>query len=70
VSMPEGEEMHTLPQNLPRPAADVTIHPLLEDIKKLNLDAMTPLEALNHLHTLKEKLLSSSSSFPRSKNSS
>ena len=70
VSMPEGEDMQIVPRNLPHPPADATIHPLLEEIRKLNLDAMTPLEALNHLHALKEKLLASSPALTRSHNTS
>ncbi len=31
-------------------------HPLLEEIRKLNLDTLTPLEALNILHRLKRQL--------------
>jgi hypothetical protein len=68
--MPEGDAMQSVPHNLLHPAADAVIHPLLEEIKKLNLDAMTPLEALNHLHTLKGKLLAFSATLTRSKNSS
>jgi len=37
-------------------------HPLLEEIKKLKIDEMTPLEALNTLHLLKDKITSSSTS--------
>jgi DNA mismatch repair protein MutS len=37
-------------------------HPVLEEIKKLKIDEMTPLEALNTLHLLKGKITSPSTS--------
>jgi len=43
-------------------SATVSKHPVLEEIKTLKIDEMTPLEALNKLHLLKEKINSSSSS--------
>ena len=43
-------------------SANVSKHPVLEEIKTLKIDEMTPLEALNKLHLLKEKINSSSSS--------
>lgn len=43
------------------PLATVSEHPVLEEIETLNIDEMTPVEALNKLHRLKEKIASSSS---------
>jgi DNA mismatch repair protein MutS len=43
-------------------SATVSKHPVLEEIKTLKIDEMTPLEALNKLHLLKAKINSSSSS--------
>ena len=34
-------------------------HPVLEEIAKLKLDELTPIEALNKLHSLKEQIASS-----------
>ncbi|UCE73768.1 MAG: hypothetical protein JSV56_12195, partial [Methanomassiliicoccales archaeon] len=32
------------------------LHPIIEDIKKLDLDSLTPLEALNKLNEMKKKV--------------
>ena len=40
----------------------VSSHPALDEIKTLKIDEMTPLEALNRLQQIKEKITSSSSS--------
>ena len=42
--------------------ATVIEHPVIQEIETLNIDEMTPLEALNKLHLLKKKIASSSSS--------
>ncbi|OPZ76582.1 MAG: DNA mismatch repair protein MutS [bacterium ADurb.Bin431] len=66
-------ELLELKRTPPGPAAagaDAASHPILEEIRQLNLEAMTPLEALNQLHALKQKLLADSALCPKSKNSS
>ena len=66
----ERPELKRTPQSAAFPGADAVSHPILEEIRQLNLEAMTPLEALNHLHALRQKLLAASPLCPQSKNSS
>jgi DNA mismatch repair protein MutS len=49
-------------QNLSYRSVTSVKHPILEEIKTLKVDEMTPLEALNKLHLLKGKITSSPSS--------
>jgi len=70
VSAPELLEFKKTPQGAALAGSDIISHPLLEEIRQLNLEAMTPLEALNHLHALKQKLLAASPLCPQSKKSS
>jgi DNA mismatch repair protein MutS len=42
-----------------KPSDAVPQHPVLEEIAKLKLDELTPLQALNKLHSLKEQIASS-----------
>ncbi len=70
VSAPELLEFKKTPQGAALAGSDIISHPLLEEIRQLNLEAMTPLEALNHLHAFKQKLLAASPLCPQSKKSS
>ena len=50
-----------VPRDLSHHRLTVLKHPILEEIKTLNINEITPLEALQKLHLLKEKVTSSSS---------
>jgi len=58
----QGTLRKKVPRNLPSQSVTTFTHPILEEIKKLKIDEMTPLEALTKLHLLKDKMTSSSSS--------
>jgi DNA mismatch repair protein MutS len=59
-------EQHPTGSSPPVPDS-VLRHPVVEEITQLKLDELTPLEALNKLHSLKEQIASSSPS-PGKKN--
>jgi DNA mismatch repair protein MutS len=50
---------HHLRESSSRLSDAILQHPVLEEIAKLKLDELTPLEALNKLHSLKEQITSS-----------
>jgi DNA mismatch repair protein MutS len=59
-------EQHPTGSSSPGPDSALR-HPVVEEITQLKLDELTPLEALNKLHSLKEQI-ASSSPFPVKKN--